>query len=250
MRAADFEFLYILEERYWWFVGMREITDTIVCAELKKPRLRVLDAGCGTGFNLGHYQSSNGRDVYGFDVSRHAIEWVRKRGLRKVAQASVTDIPFHSGTFDIVFSFDVLQQLPVDLTEAGIREMYRVLKPGGTLFARVAAFEWLRSSHDEDNQTVHRFRRDEFVEKMKRAGFQIEWVGYANGILLPVVVLKRLLKAFGIGRGTDVKPLPRGLRWVDSIFRNVLHWEAQRFKSGKGLPFGVSVICYARKSAE
>jgi hypothetical protein len=70
---------------------------------------------------------------------------------------------------------------------------------------------------------------------------------YANSFLFPVVLLRRSLKGLGIGRGTDVKPLPAGLRWLDPVFRRVLGTEARLFQSGKHLPFGLSAICYARK---
>jgi SAM-dependent methyltransferase len=247
MRAEDFDLLYKLEERYWWFVAMRQIADTIVSRELQKPNLCILDAGCGTGFNLGHYGSAVDREVYGLDVTMDALEWVRKRGFPKIAQASVTDIPFRSETFDLVFSFDVLPQVPLKADEPAIREMHRVLKPNGHLFVRAAAFEWLRSSHDEDLHTMHRFTRPELIEKLNRAGFEIEWSSYANGFLFPVILLRRFLKHAGIGKGTDVRPLPRGLGWLDSIFRNVLSREARWFKNGRTLPFGLSVICWARK---
>src|SRR5438876_10421726 len=148
MRAEDFDLLYKLEENYWWFVAMRQITDTIASGELQKPNLRILDAGCGTGFNLEYYGSTAGRDVYGLDVTMDALEWVRKRGFQKITQASVTDIPFRSETFDLVFSFDVLPQVPLKTDEPAIREMHRVLKPNGYLFVRAAACECLRTSHD------------------------------------------------------------------------------------------------------
>lgn len=247
MRAEDFELLYKLEESYWWFAAMRQITDTITARELQIPNLRILDAGCGTGFNLGYYTSRNGRDVYGLDVTEEALQWVRKRGFQKITQASVTEIPFKPETFDLVFSFDVLPQIPNDMNEPAIREMHRVLKPGGHLFVRAAAFEWLRSSHDEELHTMHRFTRTELVEKLGRAGFVLEWSSYANGFLFPIILLRRFLKHAGIGKGTDVRPLPRGLGWLDSVFRSVLASEAEWFRSGRRLPFGLSVICYARK---
>jgi len=247
MRAEDFDLLYNLEETYWWFVAMRQITDTIASSALEKPNLRILDAGCGTGFNLGYYASAADRDVYGLDVTMDALEWVRKRGFQKITQASVTEIPFRSETFDLVFSFDVLPQVPLKMDEPAIREMYRVLKPNGYLFVRGAAFEWLRSSHDEELHTMHRFSRPELVEKLTRAGFEVEWSSYANGFLFPVILLRRFLKHAGIGKGTDVRPLPRGLGWLDSIFRNLLSREARWFKAGRTLPFGLSVVCWARK---
>src|SRR5262245_13501262 len=118
---------------------MRQITDAIAERELQQMDNRILDAGCGTGFNLAHYSRNNARDVYGMDLADDALLHVRERGFSKIAKASVTDIPFKSGTFDIVFSFDVLQMLPPAQHQTAIQEMYRVLKPGGRLFIRVCA---------------------------------------------------------------------------------------------------------------
>ena len=249
MRTEDFELMYKLEESYWWFVAMRRITDAIAKNELQKPGLRILDAGCGTGFNLRHYQFSHQAEVYGFDITSDAIDWVRKRGSHRIAQASVTDIPFKSESFDLVFSFDVLQQLSPGGIQKGISEMHRVLKPHGFLFARVAAFEWLRSSHDEELHTQHRFTRGELVESLVRAGFKIGRASYANSLLFPVAVVRRMLKHAGIGGGTDVRPLPAGLKWIDPIFRGILSKEAGLMNAGLSLPFGLSVIAYAEKSS-
>ena len=247
MRAEDFELLYRLEEKYWWFVAMREITDSIVGRELARPDLKILDAGCGTGFNLGHYAAANSHDVYGLDIAAAALEHVRERGFRKVTQASITDIPFRSETVDLVFSFEVVTQTPYETHDGALGELHRVLKPGGHLFIRVPAFMWLWSSHDDELQVRYRYKRDELARRLERAGFTVEWASYANGFLFPVILVRRFLKRAGIGGGTDVKPLPRGLGWLDGVFRSILAREALWFKSGKRLPFGLSLICYARR---
>lgn len=246
MREQDFEFLYNLEERFWWFVAMREITDAIVASEIKGRHLTILDAGCGTGYNVSHYERA-GHTVFALDIAPEAIAGVRRRGFLKVCQASVAGIPYASASFDFVFSFDVLSQVPVPSAEEAIREMYRVLKPGGYLFVRVAAFEWLRSSHDQELNTIHRYACPELRQKLQDAGFKVHRSTYANAFLFPVVLVRRFLKSAGIGRGTDVKPLPAGLGWLDRIFRGVLRSEARVLGSGGRFPFGLSAICYARK---
>src|SRR4026208_2357115 len=103
MHEQDFELLYQLEEHYWRFPAMREITDTIIARDLGRSKLRILDAGCGTGFNLGHYAKGDSREVFGLDIATAALQHVQKRGFRNVAQASITEIPFKAETFDIVF---------------------------------------------------------------------------------------------------------------------------------------------------
>jgi SAM-dependent methyltransferase len=248
MHEQDFELLYQLEENYWWFPAMREITDAIATSDLKQSSLRILDAGCGTGFNLGYYAKADGHDVYGLDLADAALKHVRKRGFHKAAQGSIAEIPFKSETFDLVFSFEVVTQTPYEMHDSELREMHRVLKPGGHLFIRVPAFMWLWSSHDEELEVRYRYTRDELAKRIKDAGFIVEWTSYANGFLFPIILLRRFLKRVGIGGGTDVKPLPQGLGWLDGIFRRTLASEARWFKSGRKLPFGLSLICYARKA--
>src|SRR5579883_2418317 len=175
MHAQDFELLYQLEESYWWFVAMRQITDTIAEQQLRQSNLRILDAGCGTGFNLGYYEAGGARELYGLDLAEAALGHVRQRGFDRITQASITDIPFRSEAFDLVFSFEVVTQTPTTMHDAALREMHRVLKRGGHLFIRVPAFMWLWSSHDEELQVRYRYRRDELCKRLSDAGFVVEW---------------------------------------------------------------------------
>jgi SAM-dependent methyltransferase len=247
MRAEEFEFLYKLETTYWWFVAMRRITDSLMHTKLAKENIRILDAGCGTGFNLHYYAASGSRALFGLDIADPAIRCIKKKGINTVAQASVTAIPFRSELFDIVFSFEVITHLPCNLHDDALREMRRVLKPGGSLFIRVPAFMWLWSSHDEDIQAYYRYRLPELKEKLIRLDFQIEWISYANAVLFPVILLHRFFKHLGIRKGSDVRPLPQGLAWVDGIFRRTLESEAKWFQSRRSFPFGLSLICIATK---
>jgi SAM-dependent methyltransferase len=248
MQARDFEDLYNLEERFWWFVAMRQITDTVLSEDLERGSLDILDAGCGTGYNIEHYEKP-GHRVFSFDVSSDALAGVRKRGVRKVCQASITQIPYRSETFDLVVSFEVVDQLQAEGALEAVREMHRVLKPGGSLYIRLPAFEWMRSSHDEEIATAHRYTRQEVATLLQRAGFDVRLASYANTLLFPVVLLKRSLKKLGVGRGSDVKPLPAGLGWIDGIFRRVLAAEARVLGAKQALPLGLSVIAYAKKRA-
>jgi SAM-dependent methyltransferase len=245
MRPEEYAFLYQLEETFWWFSGMRRITDTIVARAVKKgSRLRILDAGCGAGFNLAHYSAQTANEVFGLDISSDAVTCVLRRGIRKVCQASVNEIPFASETFDLVYSFDVICQGAEPPVEGGLREMARVLRPGGHLFVRVPAFPWMRSSHDIAVDTNRRFTVMELTGLVQDAGLEVKWISYANCFLFPAVVLRRALKSIGIGKGSDVRPLPRP---INLLFRRILETEAGVFRMGFSLPFGLSVLCLARK---
>jgi ubiquinone/menaquinone biosynthesis C-methylase UbiE len=256
VQSEDYESLYGLEATFWWFTGMREITAALVDSVMSPSRnRRVLDAGCGTGGNLSWLKrySANGERV-GLDLVTEALSFCRKSGLKPLVQASVTHLPFVDASFDLVTSFDVLVQLPGEnADEDSIREMYRVLRPGGKVFVRVAAYEWMRSGHDEALSTQQRYTLQRLRKKLEQSGFQVRRATYANTGLLPLAIFNRLLlKPLRLtSAGSDVKPLPPHLRWLDKIFKTILTAEARRLaRPGARFPAGLSAICVAEKPIE
>ena len=252
MQTEDYDYLYLLEESFWWFVGMREISAALLDPLCPPARNRIiLDAGCGTGANLEWLSRYAGQGrIVGIDVISDALNYCRKRQHEELAQASVTDLPFADSVFDLVTSFDVLVQLPKEEDELAIREMYRVLRPGGIVFVRVAAYEWMASDHDKALATHRRYTLKTLTEKMRGAGFKILRTTYANSILLPVAALRRLvLKRIGLSeRGSDVKPLSPKLQWLNGALASVLKSEARFLKRPQSkLSAGLSAICIAEK---
>jgi ubiquinone/menaquinone biosynthesis C-methylase UbiE len=256
MQSEDYESLYALEASFWWFAGMREITAALI-DPVMSPSMngRILDAGCGTGGNLSWLKrySANGESV-GIDLVTEALSFCRKSGPKTLVQASVTHLPFVDASFDLVTSFDVLVQLPGEnADEDAIREMYRVLRSGGIVFVRVAAYEWMRSGHDEALSTQRRYTLQGLRRKLEQAGFQIRRATYANSALLPLAIFNRLLlKRLRItNAGSDVKPLPTHLQWLDKIFKRLLTAEARKLaRPGTDLPAGLSAICVAEKPGQ
>jgi SAM-dependent methyltransferase len=253
LRAEDFADLYALEESYWWFVGMERVTAALLDPFCPPGRARdVLDAGCGTGAMLNWLERyARGGRVAGIDVSSDALDFCRARGLGNLAQASATQLPFDDETFDLVTSFDVLVQIPGEGSDKrAMREMFRVLRPGGVAFVRAAAYGWMRSGHDEALGTQRRYGLGQLTERMERAGFRVRRATYANSLLLPVAAFRRLvLKRVGLAdRGSDVKPLPPSLAWLNRALTNALYAEARLLRSaGAKLPAGLSAVCVAEK---
>jgi ubiquinone/menaquinone biosynthesis C-methylase UbiE len=252
MNADDYAYLYELEEDFWWFAGMREITAALLDPVCPPTRDRsILDAGCGTGGMLAWLKryAGNGR-VAGVDVNPTAVDFCRRGGHTSAAQASVTDLPFSDSTFDLVTSFDVLGELPAETSaDRAIDEIQRVLKPKGIAFVRVAAYEWIRSSHDLAQDNQHRYLAGELAGKMEHAGFDVLRSTHANGLLMPLAIFQRLvLKRLGLASGSDVKPLPSVLSSLNSGLSATLRAEARWLRRpSANLSFGLSAICVAQK---
>ena len=108
---------------------------------------KVLDAGCGGGRNLVYFLR-NGFDVYGIDPNPNAVEAVKRLAYGLVSNlplsnfnvAAAEDLPFDDGVFDLVISSAVLHFATDEKHfDAMLQSMWRVLKPGGYLFARLAS---------------------------------------------------------------------------------------------------------------
>lgn len=110
-------------------------------------RMRVLDAGCGGGRNLVYFLRC-GYDVCGVDMSAEAVAHVRAlaSGLAPHLPAdnfrveAVEALSFADASFDVVISSAVLHFARDEEHWQGmLGEMWRVLKPGGFFFARLAS---------------------------------------------------------------------------------------------------------------
>jgi len=250
MKPQDYEYLYQLEENFWWFAGMREITASLLDPLLSPDsEPRILDAGCGTGGMLSWLQRYAGsREVTGIDFSATALRFCQRRGQTKLSRGSIAALPFSDSTFDLITSYDVLQHVPHHGDFQAIAEFHRVLRPGGIAFVRVAAYQWLRSGHDDAIAVQQRYTLTQLSAAMRAAGFRVRRATYANTLLFPLAAVKRLIfsPAGAAHPESEVKPWSKGLEWLNAWLTLPLKIEARALK-GINLPFGVSAICIAEK---
>jgi SAM-dependent methyltransferase len=237
--------MFAVEERHWWYTGMRRITTALV-ASLYPGRndLTILEAGCGTGAAM-EYLAPFGQ-VTGCDISPLALAYCRQRGLSRLGQASVANLPFASCRFDLVTSFDVLYHRAVGDYGATITELARVLRPGGHLLLRLPAYNWLRGRHDRVIHTARRFTAGELARALAAAGLEVRKLSYANTLLFPLALAKRALEKVASGQNgqtSDIHPNPA---WQDSLLSRFLFAEAAWLRRSS-LPFGLTVVAIGRK---
>lgn len=243
MDPREYEIMYRAEQSHWWYQGMAAISKSVLGTFYAPGSgLRILDAGCGTGAGL-LFLSQYG-SVTGLDISAHAIRFCAERGCREVGRASVMALPFRDETFDLVTSFDILYFEGIH-DEIALQEASRVLRPGGRLLIRVPAFDWLRGTHDARVSTAHRYTSRELAGKLVKAGFAIEFMSYANMILFPIAVLKRLSeRCFAPQEDSDIA-VKVGM--FSGFFRKCLVLESRLMPKWR-LPFGLSVVAVAKKN--
>ena len=244
MKPAEYRRMFEAEEAQWWYAGQRAIASALLEPALGEApgSRRLLDAGCGTGFNL----LALGRlgRATGIDLAPEAIALCRERGVR-AARASLLALPFPDAAFDAVTSFDVIYHAWVTDDRAAVAEMTRVLRPGGVLLVRVPALRALWGAHDIEVQSRHRYTRRELRTLLGACGLRVERATYCNSLLFPLLLVRRTLDRLLGREGSDVGFLPAPLEWA---FARALRAEAALVRAGVSLPIGASVVALARRT--
>jgi SAM-dependent methyltransferase len=245
LNPEEYAIMYRIEDSFWWYKGMERITRAVI-EQWYAPGsgLRILDAGCGTGGAMSSYLADYG-PVTGFDFSTEALRFVHLRGIRRVIRASVMQVPFADRCFDLVVSADVLCERAVPDDLAALLEMNRVLVPGGRVLLRLPAYNWLRGQHDEAVHIRHRYTRGEVASRLRQSGFEVEFLSYANTLLFPVALAKRMAeRVWPVRSGRSDLTIPTGP--FNGLLRAILSAEAS-LVANPGLPFGLTVIGVGRK---
>jgi len=243
MRLEEYGRMHAVEDRQWWYVGMRAITEALLARHATGTFGRVLDAGCGTGRNL---QALAGRGrALGIDLSPEALVFARGRGT-EVVRGDLLRLPFRERSFALVTSFDVLYHRWVEDDRMAVRELVRTLEPGGLLFVRVPALKLLWGAHDEAVLSRHRYTRPEVESLLRDCGLELLQASYANALLFPLLLVRRTLDRLLGRHGSDVELLAAPL---ERLFAGCLRAEAFWLRRGGRFPIGASVVALARRPA-
>jgi SAM-dependent methyltransferase len=243
MQQHTYSIMYEVEETHWWFMGRRRIIASFVadvCRELGGERPRILDVGCGTGANLEMLAAYGAAE--GVDVSTDALAFCRARGLGNVRQGAAEHLPYEDGAFDLVTALDVVEHLDDDV--AGLREMRRVLRPGGRALLFVPAFMFLWGVQDDVSHHRRRYTLPGLRRVLREAGYEVERATYANLSFFAPIFLGRVLM-----RATGFRPASENnlnVSALNGVLGRLLGAESRLLRR-MSFPFGVSALCVARR---
>lgn len=122
---------------------------------------KILDFGCGTGVLQEQFSKRFNVNAYGIDTSQEAIDYCKKRGLKRVKVFDGKKIPLKANTFDLVTAVDVVEHVQ------------RVLNKNGLAILLVPSHPELWSTRDINLQHFRRYRAGELESKCRKVGFKI-----------------------------------------------------------------------------
>lgn len=183
-----------IEDTHWWFVGRRKIVlDIFERFSLEKSTTKILDFGCNTGVLVGILQR-DGWNISGSDISGEAIEYGQKRGIKNLSVADGVALPYMDASFDAVLCLDVLEHIEDD--SFALKEIWRVLKPGGRAIIMVPAFRFLWGVQDVVAHHYRRYSIKMINELVSNGKWSIDFKSYFNFLLFPLIAIVRLLQRF------------------------------------------------------
>ncbi len=242
MDTHTYPILFTVEQSHWWHTGRRKIIAGFVeeiCRRVTDRRPRILDVGCGTGANL--LMLSKYGDAEGVDISEDALAFCRDRGLDKVRLGAGEELPYDDATFDLVTALDVVEHMDNDL--AGLKEMRRVLRPGGRVLLFVPTFMFLWGLQDDVSHHRRRYRLSQLRRVLEEAGFEIERTTYANiTFFFPILLIRQLMRVTGIKAESENNINVSAFNGVLGKLFGAESWILRYLN----LPFGVSGLCVAR----
>ena len=217
----------------WWSRGRTEVIKSL----LPPPdgRRRVVDIGSGWGAvsaRLGAWG-----EVLAVEPSDVARREASRRGVNAV-EGRAERLPLPDDSMDIAIASDVIEHVEDD--RGAVREMARVLRPGGTALITVPAYPWLMGAHDRALGHHRRYTRDSLLAVIGEAGLRPVRTTHFNALLFPLALPVRLL-----GRrraaGADA---PRAPGPLDGVFFRIFRSERALLRRFN-LPFGLSLAALA-----
>jgi SAM-dependent methyltransferase len=246
VKLYEYERNYSLEQRYWWFVGVRAMVRSLLSLSAGNRNLgKVLDLGCGTGALLDQLRGCSA-ELWGLDVSQEGLKFCAIRGHKKLVLADATRIPFRQNYFDVITAIGLIEHLDDD--QLFLSEVKRLLKPNGTLILLTSSFPYLWSMHDTANEHKRRYYLRELNRQINDVGFQTIRFSHLNFFLFPIIAPLLILhrKIYGIESAHPERIMPPTPTVINLMLTWLLLCEA-RLMRWVTLPWGISMIGVFKK---
>ena len=242
--------LAVLEERSFWFRSRNRVLAGLVKRFMRSTPGRFLEVGCGTGFVLKALAQIPHLRLVGAEYHKEGLEFARKRVPNaEFVQVDLLESRYHE-EFDAAGAFDVIEHIEAD--ETALQSLNRALRPGGWLFLSVPQHPWLWSASDDIASHKRRYRRQELISKLKRAGFQVRYVTSFVCVLLPLLWINRLLRPTRPAATTQNSELV-GLDLpflIDRSLEFIMRLDEWCIGRGISLPWGGSLLAVGQKPSE
>ena len=231
-----------VEQFHWWFVGRRKLFKSVIAGIGLDTDAAILDIGTGTGTNLRMLRELGFSNVRGIDMYDEAIRWCAEKGLGRVDQGDICNIPASAASYDLVLATDIIEH--VDEDRVALQEIARVLRPNGAALITVPAFQTLWGLQDTVSQHKRRYTKRDLVEKLGQSSLSIKELFYFNYLLfLPIWTARTLIRIMQPNLKSENE---LNSRFINRVLQMIFFLDVLTARHIRP-PFGVSLLAVVKK---
>jgi len=180
--------------------GHKSIYENVARVLELQPEDDLLEVACGNGHFLKKY-ASHVRSVAGLDLSELMVKMATKKNKDRVAAGTTefvhgeaSQLPWEDNWFSVATTMGSFTMFPKPLES--LKEMYRVLRPGGRA---VVSIEWNAEDGKDHSKDIEKYgmwlwTEDDVRTMLKEAGFSEVSITYAKGPMMPKMMIARGIK--------------------------------------------------------
>lgn len=244
MELDEYRRMAEVETSHWWYGATRELLQTVLSPSLS-PGGRRLDAGCGTGATGawlgGRILTDDQAALFGADMEPFALSLYNEaHESTGLTVADLTKLPYRDSSFDALLCVTVLCHRSIEDPQATVKELARVVRPGGVICLMEPGVRRLRRAHDRVTHSARRFSRNDLASLLTNNGLEVLRSTGAYSFLIPPAAIKAVLE-----RGRTSSDLDSSQDGLGGLFSQAAALE-RRWLANHNLPAGLSVVAIGR----
>ncbi|MDQ1284075.1 MAG: hypothetical protein QG620_423 [Patescibacteria group bacterium] len=228
-----------IEDKNWWYRSRRNLLGMLIKKHAPENIEKSLDIGCGVGSNFSLLRG----EAYGLDIDQEALAFCKTKGYDYLVYGDIAHNNFQDNFFDLILCSEVLEHIFDD--RSAVKEVKRILKPGGVAILTVPAFSILWHDNDIIGNHHRRYRKKQFAGLIEKEGLKIERISYWNFFFFLPALLVVLFSRLADKKDKKDLKLNMGPRFMD-YFTELSFWENKLFLR-VNWPFGTSIVAVVRK---
>jgi len=249
MRKKEIIKMSEVENNYWWYKSLHELTFGTIKDNFEGNDVSILDAGCGSGGLMRYLISKGYKNIDGFDISDEAVSICNNVGLNVVSgDVKHADRMYSGKKYDIIISNDTLCYFS-DLGEQAeiIERFNKKLNKNGIIILNVPALSAFGGIHDLAVGIKKRIATNDikklFGTKINGAKSYLYWPCLLSPVLYTIRTSQRIRMKINksLKIESDIKALPG---WLNTFLIKLVRFENTIFK---WKPFASSLFLVIKK---
>lgn len=192
-KLHEYQKMFSVESTLWWYKILHLLIYRAIKNIFSSKNISILDAGCGTGGMMRYLANRGYKNIQGFDVSEHAIEFTKKCNL-SVTELNLLDFTESrlNKKFDVIISNDTLCYFnDPEEQKLVLTNFYHNLNEGGVVVMNLPALDQFKGIHDIAVGLKMRFTTDKVTKLVDPNKFEIKQMKFWPFMLSPLIYIVR-----------------------------------------------------------